>query len=166
MRVGIITISDRSSRGEREDLSGPALVKRISDVGYQVVSTVIIPDDFNQIKNRLVQWCDSGEFDLILTTGGTGFAPRDVTPEATLAIVEKTAPGIAEAMRAQSLRITPHAMLSRQQAGIRKRTLVINLPGSPKGAVENLEVVLPVLPHAIELLQESPSAEEGHSHSK
>lgn len=166
MRVGIITISDRSSRGEREDLSGPALVKRISDVGYQVVSTVIIPDDFNQIKNQLIQWCDSGEFDLILTTGGTGFAPRDVTPEATLAILEKTAPGIAEAMRAQSLKITPHAMLSRQQAGIRKRTLVINLPGSPKGSVENLEVVLPVLPHAIELLQESPSAEKGHSHSK
>jgi molybdenum cofactor synthesis domain-containing protein len=166
MRVGIITISDRSSRGEREDLSGPALVKRISDVGYQVVSTVIIPDDFNQIKNQLIQWCDSGEFDLILTTGGTGFAPRDVTPEATLSILEKTAPGIAEAMRAESLKITPHAMLSRQQAGIRKRTLVINLPGSPKGAVENLEVVLPVLPHAIELLQESPSAEKGHSHSK
>jgi len=101
-----------------------------------------------------------------LTTGGTGFAPRDVTPEATLAILEKTAPGIAEAMRAQSLKITPHAMLSRQQAGIRKRTLVINLPGSPKGAVENLEVILPVLPHAVELLQESPSAEKGHSHSK
>lgn len=166
MRIGIITISDRSSRGEREDLSGPALVKRISDVGYQVVSTIIIPDDFNQIKNQLIQWCDSGEFDLILTTGGTGFSPRDVTPEATLSILEKTAPGIAEAMRAQSLKITPHAMLSRQQAGIRKKTLVINLPGSPKGAVENLEVVLPVLPHAIDLLQESPSAEKGHSHQK
>lgn len=166
MRVGIITISDRSSRGEREDLSGPALIKRISDAGYQVVSSAVIPDDFNQIKTLLIEWCDSGDFDLILTTGGTGFAPRDVTPEATLAILEKTAPGIAEAMRAQSLKITPHAMLSRQQAGIRKSTLVINLPGSPKGAVENLEVVLPVLTHAIELLHESPSAEKGHSHSK
>jgi len=166
MRVGIITISDRSSRGEREDLSGPALVKRISTAGHQVIATAIIPDDFNQIKTILVEWCDSGNFDLILTTGGTGFAPRDVTPEATLAILEKTAPGIAEAMRAQSLKITPHAMLSRQQAGIRKRTLVINLPGSPKGAVENLEVILPVLPHAVELLQESPSAEKGHSYSK
>jgi molybdenum cofactor synthesis domain-containing protein len=166
MRVGIITISDRSSRGEREDLSGPALVKRISTAGHPVVSTAIIPDDFNQIKTILIEWCDSGNFDLILTTGGTGFAPRDVTPEATLAILEKTAPGIAEAMRAQSLKITPHAMLSRQQAGIRKRTLVINLPGSPKAAVENLEVILPVLPHAVELLQESPSAEKGHSHSK
>lgn len=166
MRVGIITISDRSSRGEREDLSGPALIKRISDAGYQVVSSAVIPDDFNQIKTLLIEWCDSGDFDLILTTGGTGFAPRDVTPEATLAILEKTTPGIAEAMRAQSLKITPHAMLSRQQAGIRKSTLVINLPGSPKGAVENLEVVLPVLTHAIELLHESPSAEKGHSHSK
>lgn len=166
MRVGIITISDRSSRGEREDLSGPALIKRISDAGYQVVSSAVIPDDFNQIKTLLIEWCDSGDFDLILTTGGTGFAPRDVTPEATLAILEKTTPGIAEAMRAQSLKITPHAMLSRQQAGIRKSTLVINLPGSPKGAVENLEVVLPVLAHAIELLHESPSAEKGHSHSK
>lgn len=166
MRVGIITISDRSSRGEREDLSGPALIKRISDAGYQVVSSAVIPDDFNQIKTLLIEWCDSGDFDLILTTGGTGFAPRDVTPEATLAILEKTTPGIAEAMRAQSLKITPHAMLSRQQAGIRKSTLVINLPGSPKGAVENLQVVLPVLTHAIELLHESPSAEKGHSHSK
>lgn len=166
MRAGIITISDRSSRGEREDLSGPALIKRISDAGYQVVSSAVIPDDFNQIKTLLIEWCDSGDFDLILTTGGTGFAPRDVTPEATLAILEKTAPGIAEAMRAQSLKITPYAMLSRQQAGIRKRTLVINLPGSPKGALENLEVILPVLPHAVELLQESPSAEKRHSHSK
>lgn len=162
IRVGIITISDRSSRGEREDLSGPALVNKVTNVGFQVVSTVIIPDELDQIKSCLIEWCDSENFDLILTTGGTGFAPRDVTPEATLAVLEKTAPGITEAMRAHSLKITPHAMLSRQQAGIRKKTLIINLPGSPKGAVENLEVVLPVLPHAIELLQESPSAEKGH----
>ncbi len=162
IRVGIITISDRSSRGEREDLSGPALVNKVTNVGFQVVSTVIIPDEIDQIKSCLIEWCDSENFDLILTTGGTGFAPRDVTPEATLAVLEKTAPGITEAMRAHSLKITPHAMLSRQQAGIRKKTLIINLPGSPKGAVENLEVVLPVLPHAIELLQESPSAEKGH----
>ncbi|MFN7035406.1 MAG: molybdopterin adenylyltransferase [Bellilinea sp.] len=162
IRVGIITISDRSSRGEREDLSGPALVNKVTNVGFQVVSTVIIPDELDQIKSCLIEWCDSENFDLILTTGGTGFAPRDVTPEATLAVLEKTAPGITEAMRAHSLKITPHAMLSRQQAGIRKKTLIINLPGSPKGAVENLEVVLPVLPHAIELLQENPSAEKGH----
>lgn len=162
IRVGIITVSDRSSRGEREDLSGPALVNKVLSAGYQVVSTAIIPDSIEHIKSLLIEWCDSGNFDLILTTGGTGFAPRDVTPEATLAILEKIAPGIPEAMRAHSLKITPHAMLSRQQAGIRKKTLVINLPGSPKGAVENLEVVLPVIPHAIELLQENPSAEKGH----
>jgi molybdenum cofactor synthesis domain-containing protein len=162
IRVGIVTVSDRSSRGEREDLSGPALVNKLLSIGYHVVSTAIIPDSIEHIKSLLIEWCDSGNFDLILTTGGTGVAPRDVTPEATLAILEKIAPGIPEAMRAHSLKITPHAMLSRQQAGVRKKTLVINLPGSPKGAVENLEVVLPVIPHAIELLQENPSAEKGH----
>lgn len=162
MRVGIITISDRSSRGERQDLSGPAIAEKIRSAGYQVISTAIIPDDIEEIKSILIKWCDSDEFDLILTTGGTGFSPRDVTPEATLQVIEKIAPGIPEAMRAYSLKITPHAMLSRQQAGIRGRTLIINLPGSPKGAVENLDVVLPVIPHAIELLKESPSAEEGH----
>ena len=162
IRVGIITVSDRSSRGEREDLSGPALVNKVLSAGYRVISTAIIPDSIEHIKSLLIEWCDSGNYDLILTTGGTGFAPRDVTPEATLAILEKIAPGIPEAMRAHGLKITPHAMLSRQQAGIRKKTLVINLPGSPKGAVENLEVVLQVIPHAIELLQENPSAEKGH----
>ncbi len=165
IRVGIITVSDRSSRGEREDLSGPALANKVTSAGFEIISTTIIPDEFDQIKSCLINWCDSGKFDLILTTGGTGFAPRDVTPEATLAVLEKNAPGIAEAMRAQSLKITPHAMLSRQQAGIRKKTLIINLPGSPKGALENLEVILPVLPHAIELLQENPSAEQGHKQS-
>ncbi len=165
IRVGIITVSDRSSRGEREDLSGPALANKVTSAGFEIISTTIIPDEFDQIKSCLINWCDSGKFDLILTTGGTGFAPRDVTPEATLAVLEKNAPGIAEAMRAQSLKITPHAMLSRQQAGIRKKTLIINLPGSPKGALENFEVILPVLPHAIELLQENPSAEQRHKQS-
>ncbi len=162
IRVGIITISDRSARGERDDLSGPALSQRMQEAGYLVSPTIIIPDDFEQIKKTLSDLCDEGKVDLILTTGGTGFAPRDVTPEATLAVIEKIAPGIAEAMRLHSLKITPHAMLSRQQAGIRKNTLIINLPGSPKGAIENLEVVLPVLPHAIELIQNSPTAEKGH----
>ncbi|MEW6179721.1 MAG: molybdopterin adenylyltransferase [Chloroflexota bacterium] len=162
IRVGIITISDRSARGERDDLSGPALSQRMQEAGYLVSSTIIIPDDFEQIKKTLSDLCDEGKVDVILTTGGTGFAPRDVTPEATLAVIEKIAPGIAEAMRLHSLKITPHAMLSRQQAGIRKNTLIINLPGSPKGAIENLEVVLPVLPHAIELIQNSPTAEKGH----
>jgi len=110
----------------------------------------------------LVSWADSGEMDVLLTTGGTGFAPRDVTPEATRSIIEREAPGLAEAMRAASLKVTPHAMLSRIVTGIRKRTLIINLPGSPKGAIENLQVVIPVLPHAVQLLREDPTSESTH----
>jgi len=115
------------------------------------------------LRELLASWCDSDELDVILTTGGTGFSPRDVTPEATQAVIERPAPGLAEAMRAASLRFTSHAMLSRATAGIRRRTLIINLPGSPKGAVENLQVVLPALPHAVQLLQESSQAEAGHT---
>lgn len=163
IRVAILTVSDRSARGEREDLSGPALVERIRASGFSVVKTAIVADDVEQIATTLAAWCDQGECDVILTTGGTGVAPRDVTPEATLAVVEKVVSGIPEAMRASSLKITPHAMLTRLVAGIRKRTLMINLPGSPKGALENLAIVLPVLPHAVELLQEKPEAEAGHT---
>ncbi|MEJ5313292.1 MULTISPECIES: molybdopterin adenylyltransferase [Anaerolinea] len=163
IRVSILTISDRSFRGEREDLSGPALVKAIQQLGWNVVQTGLVPDEKEMISNWLIQACDSGKTDLVLTTGGTGFAPRDVTPEATRAILEREAPGIAEAMRQKSLQITPHAMLSRAIAGIRKRTLIINLPGSPKAAVENLQTVAAVIPHAVELLQESPDAEKGHT---
>jgi molybdenum cofactor synthesis domain-containing protein len=119
-----------------------------------VERTIILPDDFTQLRDTLSAWADSGDLDIILVTGGTGFAPRDVTPEATLAVVEKVAPGLPEAMRAASLQITPHAMLSRLTAGIRRRALIINLPGSPKGAMENFEVVAPVLEHAVRLLQE------------
>jgi molybdenum cofactor synthesis domain-containing protein len=122
----------------------------------------ILPDEGAAIRAILSEWADSGELDVILTTGGTGFSPRDVTPEATRAVIEREAPGLAEAMRAFSLRITPHAMLSRIVTGIRKKTLIINLPGSPKGAVENLEVVIPVLPHAVQLLQEDPRSESTH----
>jgi molybdenum cofactor synthesis domain-containing protein len=122
----------------------------------------ILPDDESAIRAILSEWADGGEMDVILTTGGTGFSPRDVTPEATRAVIEREAPGLAEAMRAFSLRITPHAMLSRIVTGIRKKTLIINLPGSPKGAVENLEVVIPVLPHAVQLLQEDPRSESTH----
>jgi molybdenum cofactor synthesis domain-containing protein len=122
----------------------------------------ILPDSQDSISRLLMDWADSGQLDIILTTGGTGFAPRDVTPEATQAVIERTAPGLAEAMRSSSLKFTQHAMLSRATAGIRKRTLILNLPGSPKGAVENLEVVIPVLPHAVQLLQEDPDAEAGH----
>ena len=162
IRVGIVTISDRSSIGERADASGPALVEAVTDLGWKVVNTTILPDDLAQISSKLVEWADRGDMDVILTTGGTGFGGRDVTPEATLAVIHRIAPGLPEAMRQASLRITPHAMLSRATAGIRSRTLIINLPGSPKGAVENLAVVIPVLPHAVQLLSGDPSAESGH----
>ncbi|GAB4447024.1 MAG: molybdopterin adenylyltransferase [Anaerolineales bacterium] len=162
IRFGILTLSDRSSRGERPDASGPALTHLIETQGWSVARQSLLPDDEPAIRALLAEWADSGEMDIILTTGGTGFAPRDVTPEATRAVIEREAPGLAEAMRAASLKITPHAMLSRVVAGIRKRTLIINLPGSPKGAVENLQVVLPVLPHAVQLLREDPRSESSH----
>lgn len=166
LRVAILTVSDRSFRGERPDLSGPALGKAVEELGWQVVKTTIVPDEQDQIRAALVAWCDSNLADVILTTGGTGFAPRDVTPEATLAIIDRQAPGLVEAIRLESLKITPHAMLSRAAAGIRKRTLIVNFPGSPKAALENLQVIAPVLPHAVELLQESPQAEAGHHQMK
>ena len=162
IRVGIITVSDRSSRGERPDESGPALVSAVLEQGWQVVRTTILPDEIEQLTAHLTAWADGGEMDILLTTGGTRFSPRDVTPEATMSVSQRSAPGLAEAMRSASLRITPHAMLSRATAGIRAHALIINLPGSPKGAVENLNVLLPVLPHAVQLLREDPSAEAGH----
>ena len=162
LHVGILTISDRSSRGEREDASGPALLQLVQEVGWFVTITAILPDDESAIREKLTIWADGAELDLILTTGGTGFAPRDVTPEATRAVIEREAPGLAEAMRAASLKVTPHAMLSRIVTGIRKKTLIINLPGSPKGALENLHVVIPVLPHAIQLLRDDPASESTH----
>jgi len=162
LRVGVITVSDRSAQGERPDLSGPALVEAVQTEGWEVVRQDVLPDDLESISVKLAAWADSGELDVLLTTGGTGFSRRDVTPEATEAVVDRVAPGLAEAMRAASLKATPHAMLSRATAGIRGRTLIINLPGSPKGALENLQVVIPVLTHAVELLSEDPSAEAGH----
>lgn len=162
IRFGILTLSDRSSRGERPDSSGPALARLIEAEGWSVTKQDILPDDEPAIRNLLMNWADSGEMDILLTTGGTGFSPRDVTPEATRAVIERDVPGLAEAMRSASLKITPHAMLSRIVTGIRKRTLIINLPGSPKGAVENLQTVLPVLPHAIQLLRGDPASESTH----
>jgi molybdopterin adenylyltransferase len=163
VRVAVLTVSDRSSRGERPDLSSPALVETVTEKGWQVSAAEIVPDDQPAIEQALIRWCDSGEIDLILTTGGTGFAPRDITPEATLAVIQRAAPGLAEAMRLESLKVTPHAMLSRAIAGIRARTLIVTLPGSPTAVVENLNAVMQVIPHAVELLQERPSAEAGHT---
>jgi len=162
IRVGILTVSDRSARGERPDLSGPLLKDIVIEQGWFVVRYEIIPDDLKPLRDLLAAWADSNDLDVILTTGGTGFGQRDVTPEATRSVIERPAPGLAEAMRTASLKVTPHAMLSRADAGIRKRALIINLPGSPKGAVENFQVVLPVIPHAVQLLTEHPLAEEGH----
>ncbi|MCX6036747.1 MAG: MogA/MoaB family molybdenum cofactor biosynthesis protein [Chloroflexi bacterium] len=124
--------------------------------------TAIVPDDLDALRQTLSTWADSGEMDIILTTGGTGFAPRDVTPEATSLVLDRQAPGLAEAMRQESRKVTPYAMLSRAVTGMRGKVLIINLPGSPKAAVENLQVVLPVLAHAVELLKEEPDAEKHH----
>jgi molybdenum cofactor synthesis domain-containing protein len=162
IRFGILTLSDRSARGERPDASGPVLAELIRAQGWIVAAQNILPDDESAIRAALVEWADSGAFDIILTTGGTGFALRDVTPEATRAVIQREAPGLAEVMRAESFKKTPHAMLSRAVAGIRQRTLIVNLPGSPKGAVENLQTLLPALPHAAQLLTDDPDAERSH----
>ena len=162
MRVAILTVSDRSARGERDDLSGPALQKVVHAQGWEVAATGLVPDDLDAIQTALLDWCRRGNVDIILTTGGTGFAPRDITPEATLGVIERQAPGLAEAMRAESLKVTPHAMLSRAVVGVRGQTLIINLPGNPKGVRENMEVVLPVLPHALKLLRDERIADQEH----
>lgn len=162
MKTGILTISDRGSRGEYEDRSGPLIVSILqSRTPWQVTHQTIIPDEIETIADTLIAWVDEG-VTLILTTGGTGFAPRDITPEATRRVIERETPGIVEALRAESLKITKHAMLSRAVAGIRGRTLIINLPGNPKAVRENLEVLLPVLPHALELLTDAPHTESQH----
>ncbi len=162
LRFAVLTVSDRSWRGEREDQSGPALTALIQQQGWQVIRQSILPDDSRMLRETLADWSDREELDIILTTGGTGFAPRDVTPEATRAVIEREAPGLTEAMRRASAAKSPHAMLSRAVAGIRGKVLIINLPGSPKAAVENLQTVLPALEHAVSLLREDPNAEAGH----
>lgn len=162
MKIGLLTISDRGARGEYEDLSGPLMAKFFqSRTSWQVSRRAVIPDDFETIIKTLFAWVDAG-LNLILTSGGTGFSPRDITPEATRRVIEREAPGIAEALRAESLKITRHAMLSRAVAGIREKTLIINMPGSPKAVRENLDILLPILPHALELLVDAPDTESQH----
>ena len=156
-QAAVVTLSDKGARGERKDESGPAIARRLEEAGYEVVEQLLLADEAGALRAQLIRLADQRQLDLILTTGGTGFGPRDITPEATLAVADRTAPGIAEAMRAASLAITPRAMLSRATAGIRGRTLIVNLPGSPKAARENLEAVLPTLAHGLEMLRGGPA---------
>lgn len=156
-RAGVLTVSDKGARGEREDLSGDALARRLEELGYGVEVKEVVPDDEGAIGKTLAAWADEKGLDLVLTAGGTGFSPRDVTPEATSRVLQREAPGLAEAMRAESLQKTPHAMLSRGRAGIRGKTLIVNLPGSVKAALENLEAIVKALPHGLEKLRGDPS---------
>jgi molybdenum cofactor synthesis domain-containing protein len=152
-QAAVITLSDKGAKGEREDKSGPAIVERLKNSGYDVVEQILLPDGVPALKATLIRLADQRQLDLILTTGGTGFSPRDVTPEATLAVADRQAPGIAEAIRAYSMKITPNAMLSRAVSVIRGKTLIINLPGSPKACMESMDVFMDTIPHAMGLLR-------------
>lgn len=156
-RVGLLIVSDKGAVGERQDTAGPALRELLHPRCFEVSHYQIVPDDYGQLVEALVSWSDEAGLDLILTAGGTGPSPRDLTPEATLAVAERQVPGIPEAMRAAGLTHTPHAMLARGVAIIRGNTLIINLPGSEKGATQSLEAILPALPHALEKLKGSPA---------
>ena len=151
--AAVITVSDKCFAGERDDLGGPAVCELLKNAGYDIEHTSIIPDEQDIIEQELILCADELDIALIITTGGTGFSPRDVTPEATMTVCKKMTPGIPEAMRAESLKITDRAVLARQQAGIRGESLIINLPGSPKAARENLSAVLPALDHGLEMLR-------------
>jgi molybdopterin adenylyltransferase len=150
---GVLTMSDKGSRGEREDTSGPYLLQTLKELGYKQKAYAVIPDNVEDIKTTLISWVDDEKVDLIITTGGTGVAPTDLTPEAMADVIEKEIPGMAEAMRAESLKKTPNAVLSRGKAGIRGNSLIINLPGSEKAARENIAVLLPSLAHALDKIQ-------------
>ena len=152
-QAAVITLSDKAAAGERKDESGPAIAKRLREASYEVVEEIVIPDDERVLKQQLIRLCDQRQLDLILTTGGTGCSARDITPEVTIAIADKNVPGIAEAMRAESLKITKHAMISRAASVIRGKTLIINLPGSPRACMENMDVFMDTIPHAMGLLR-------------
>jgi len=153
LNIGIITVSDKGWRGQRRDQSGKVVRDKLSLLKASVVKYEIIPDEVGVITNKLIEWADGGDIDIILTSGGTGLAQRDVTPEATLWVVDKVVPGLAEAMRVETSKVTPSAILSRAVAGVRGRCLIINLPGSPKAVRECLDVILPVIPHAVEIIK-------------
>ena len=155
--AAVITLSDKGYKGEREDLSGPAIKERLLKQGYEVIETLLLPDGIDTLKRELIRISDEEAPDLILTTGGTGFAPRDVTPEATVQVADRMVPGISEAIRAASMKITPRAMLSRGVSVIRGKTLIVNLPGSPKAVSESMDVFMDVIPHAIDLLRNAVS---------
>lgn len=161
--AAVLTVSDRGARGERQDASGPRIEAILKGCGYEVVHREVVPDETEMIEEALVRLCDERDVALLVTTGGTGFSPRDVTPEATERVCERMAPGIPEAMRAASMKITPRGMLSRGVAGIRGRTLIVNLPGSPKAAAENLEAVAQTLGHGLEMLRGGPADCGAHS---
>lgn len=152
-RAGILTISDKGARGQREDTSGQAIRELLASLDAAVERYEVVPDQGEEIARRLRAWADDDRLDLIVTTGGTGLGPRDVTPEATRSVLDYEVPGLAEAMRAEGMKHTPMAMLSRALAGVRGRTLILNLPGSPRGVRQNLAAVLPVLPHALQILR-------------
>jgi molybdopterin adenylyltransferase len=156
MRVGVITISDRGYRGERKDTSGEVIQGMVQGLGAEVAFSTVVPDEQEKIKEALVQGADEMGLDLIVTTGGTGVSPRDVTPDATREVIEREIPGFAEAMRMEGLKKTPHAMISRAVCGVRGKTLIINLPGSPKAVREGLEVLIPAIPHTIAKIQGDP----------
>ena len=157
--VGVLTVSDRSFQGEREDRGGPALKSVVSGMGWRIGVEAIVPDEIERIQKTILNWTDEKEIDLVLTTGGTGISPRDVTPEATRGLLEKELPGLMEFVRFQSVRKTPLAVLSRAVAGVRKKSLIFNLPGNPEGAKECLELILDVIPHALAIIQG-----EDHTH--
>ncbi|MCX8043776.1 MAG: MogA/MoaB family molybdenum cofactor biosynthesis protein [Desulfobacterota bacterium] len=157
MRAAVFTISDKGSRGERKDESGPAVAALLESAGISILVRAIIPDELSLIEEKLIECADHHHLDIVVTIGGTGVSPRDVTPDATRRVIERELPGMAEAMRMESFKKTPHAVISRALCGIRGKTLIINLPGSPRGAVENLQIILSAIPHAVEKIKGDPS---------